>query len=345
MPAALSGDNLPFPGSLPEFQRLFPNDAACATYLEAIRWRSGFVCGWCGEQGEPYRFANRPHVLRCRKCQKDNRLTAGTVLQDSRTPLSIWFWAAYLAATDTAGISAVQFQRQLGVKRYETAFQLLHKLRAGMVRPDRDRIGGNDKDHVEIDESWVGGRTRGKGRGVHDQTLAIAAVEVRQRKPVNVKGVPRRNGRYAGRLRMEVVPDRSANVLCGFVEAVVEPGAVVVTDAWGAYSTLPDRGYRHLPVAAKGDPSMSEDFLPISHLIFSNLKSWLRGCHHGVSPQHLQAYLNEFTFRFNRRFYPFNAFRSLLGISGQAVAPTYDGLYSGQWEHPRCSGSIAVGRC
>ena len=111
-----------------------------------------------------------------------------------------------------------------------------------------------------------------------------------------------------------------------------------VTDGWGGYATLPDRGYRHLPVAAQGDPSVAEDFLPISHLIFSNLKSWLRGCHHGVSPQHLQAYLNEFTFRFNRRFYPFNAFRSLLGISGQAAAPTYDGLYTGSWQHPRSSG-------
>ena len=113
---------------------------------------------------------------------------------------------------------------------------------------------------------------------------------------------------------------------------------MVVTDAWGGYAMLPDRGYRHLPVAAQGDPSVADDFLPISHLIFSNLKSWLRGCHHGVSPQHLQAYLNEFTFRFNRRFYPFNAFRSLLGISGQAVAPTYDGLYTGSWQHPKCSG-------
>jgi hypothetical protein len=98
-----------------------------------------------------------------------------------------------------------------------------------------------------------------------------------------------------------------------------------------------DRGYRHLPVAAQGDPSVAEDFLPISHLIFSNLKSWLRGCYHGVSPQHLQAYLNEFKFRFNRRFYPFNAFRSLLGISGQAVAPTYDGLYTGSWQRPKCN--------
>ena len=256
-------------------------------------------------------------------------------MQDTRTPLSIWFWAAYLAATDTAGISAVQFQRQFGIKRYETAFQILHKLRAGMVRPDRDRIGAWD--HVEVDETLVGGRTRGKGRGVHDQSLVIAAVEVRHRKPANIKGVPRRNGRYAGRLRMEVVQDRSAKSLVGFVEAAVEPGAVVVTDAWGAYSTLPDRGYRHLPVAAKGDPSMSEEFLPISHLIFSNLKSWLRGCHHGVSPKHLQAYLNEYTFRFNRRFYPFNAFRSLLGISGQVVAPTYEGLYLHEWQHPKCS--------
>src|ERR1700745_3577049 len=84
--------DLPFPGSLPEFQRLFPEDPACASYLEAIRWRDGFVCGWCGEASEPYRFANRPQVLRCRKCQRDNARTAGTVMERTRTPLSIWFW-------------------------------------------------------------------------------------------------------------------------------------------------------------------------------------------------------------------------------------------------------------
>ena len=151
-------------------------DAACAAYLEAIRWRDGFVCGWCGEASAPYRFANRPQVLRCRKCQRDNALTAGTVMERTHTPLSIWFWAAYLVSSHTPGISAVQFQRQLGLNRYETAFQILHKLRAGMVRPDRDRIGGQPRDHVEIDESWVGGRTRGEGRGVHDQSLVIAAV-------------------------------------------------------------------------------------------------------------------------------------------------------------------------
>src|SRR5438105_12212939 len=139
MPAVvLLRADLPFPGSLPEFQRLFPDDMACAAYLEAIRWRDGFVCGWCGAASEPYRFANRPQVLRCRKCQRDNALTAGTVMEQTRTPLSIWFWAAYLVSSHTPGISAVQFQRQLGLNRYETAFQILHKLRAGMVRPGRD---------------------------------------------------------------------------------------------------------------------------------------------------------------------------------------------------------------
>src|SRR5271169_5393772 len=163
MPAvALPRGDLPFPCSLPEFQKLFPDDTACAAYLEAIRCPSEFVCVWCGEPSEPYRMKNRPHVLVCRKCKKDNRLMAGTVMQDSKTPLSIWFWAAYLVSTHTPGISAVQFQRQLGINRYETAFQILHKLRAGMVRPGRDRIGGNPRDHVEIDESWVGGRTRGE---------------------------------------------------------------------------------------------------------------------------------------------------------------------------------------
>src|ERR1700674_475918 len=128
MPAVvlLSAD-LPFPGSLPEFQRLFPDDTACAAYLEAIRWRDGFVCGWCGEASEPYRFANRPQVLRCRKCQRDNALTAGTVMGGTRPPLWFWFWASSLVSSHSPGISAVQFQRQLGLNRYETAFQILHK--------------------------------------------------------------------------------------------------------------------------------------------------------------------------------------------------------------------------
>jgi hypothetical protein len=212
-----------------------------------------------------------------------------------------------------------------------------------MLRPDRDRIGGNPENHVEVDETWVGGKTRGEGHGVHDQTLVIAAVEVRRRKPKDgSKAIGRRNGRYAGRVRLEVVTDRSARSLVGFIRSAVEPGAQIVSDAWRGYNELTELGYRHVPITMAGNPAMAEDYLPIVHLVFSNLKTWLRGIHHGVSSQHLQAYLNEYAFRFNRRFYPFNAFRSLLGIGGQAVAPTYEGLYSGEWQHPRCSQSFVA---
>ena len=137
--------DFPFPHSRPEFQRLFPDDAACAAYLEKARWGDGFACPHCGTAGEPFHFENRPGVLRCRKCRQNTGLTVGTVMERSHTPLNVWFWAAYLVASQTPGMSAVQFQRQLGLSRYETAFQILHKLRSGMVRPNQDRIGGQPK--------------------------------------------------------------------------------------------------------------------------------------------------------------------------------------------------------
>ena len=181
------------------------------------------------------------------------------------------------------------------------------------------------------------GRTRGEGRGVHHKVPVSCAIEVRHRKP-GTKLDNRKDGRYAGRVRLAVVLDRSAESLCGFVESTVAPGSLIVTDDWSGYAGLGKRGYEHFAVAECGDPEVAEQYLPIIHLVFANLKTWLIGIHHGVSHQHLQAYLNEFTFRFNRRFYPFNAFRSLLGIAGDTSAPTYAELYSGEWRHPTCSG-------
>ena len=330
---------LPFPKSLPEFQRIFPDDAACGSYMERLRWPEGFSCPHCGTIGDPYRFDARPAVLRCRACKRDASLTAGTVMERTHSPLSTWFWGAYLVTSMTPGMSATQFQRQMGLRRYETAFQILHKLRAGMVRSDQDKIGCTYT--VEMDEVWVGGRTRGQGRGNHNKTLVAGAIEVRRRLPkkpdifgYKSTAIPRRGNIYAGRLRLSVVPDRTAKSLGGFAKASIEPGSEVITDDWSGYAGLSKCDFKHRPFAERGDPQVAEMYLPLIHLVFSNLKSWILGVHHGVSPQHLQAYLNEFTFRFNRRFYPFNAFRSLLGIGAGAESATYNELYSGDWEHP-----------
>jgi transposase-like protein len=277
-------------------------------------------------------------------------------MQKTHTPLSVWFRAAYYVTTQTPGMSSVQFQRQLGLKRNETAFQILHKLRAGMVRPDRDPIGADWP--VEVDECYVGGKTRGEGRGVHHKTTVVGAVEVRERTLENVikdevaKAFGKRGKRrsvYAGRLRLRVVSElptveemlvnpglsgRSAEILTGFVKDNVAPGATVKTDGWIGYAGLKDMGYVHDALPMQGSPAKAEKHLPLIHLIFSNLKTWINGTHHGVSQQHLQAYLNEFVFRFNRRFYPMNSFNSVLGLAARTVPPTYAELYSGEWTHP-----------
>ena len=332
-----------FPISLPEFQRCFPTDEACAAYLEKLRWPDTFTCPKCGAQGEPYRFQTRPSQLRCTTCKSDIRLTAGTVMRSTHIPLSVWFWGAYLMTTQTPGQSALQFQRQLGLTRYETAFTMLHKLRSGMCRPERDEIGAEHA--VEVDETLIGGATRGEGRGVHHKVYVLGAIEVRNRKPGedrsakgeqddHADGKPLKRPIYAGRLRLQVVEDRKGAVCESFVKANVVMGATVKTDGWQGYNGLAAAGYQHQAIAMNASPELADAHLPMIHLIFSNLKTWLHGTHHGTSLQHLQAYLNEYTFRFNRRFYPMTAFNSALGLAAKTVPPTYAELYSGAWQHP-----------
>lgn len=211
------------------------------------------------------------------------------------------------------------------------------------VGPDRDRIGGDFP--VEVDETWVGGRTLGEGRGRHHKTLVVGAIEERKRKETEGKrapctALPRRGGLYAGRLRLHIAPDRSAQSLESFVIYSVRPGTKITTDDWPGYDNLAEKGYRLTQVAQRGDPDIADKHLPLIHLVFGNLKTWLNGVHHGVSPQHLQAYLNEFTFRFNRRFFPFNAFQSLLGIGAATEPTTYAALYNAG-RHPKPPGRKA----
>lgn len=309
-----------------EFQRKFSNESACAAYLERIRWPFGFSCPTCGVRDEAQRMGTRPRVLRCRHCRNEVSLTSGSIMHATRTPLQVWFWGAYLVTTQTPGMSALQFQRQLGIRRYETAFQLLHKLRAGMVRPNQDQIGGDWL--VEVDETLVGGKTRGEGHGVHHKTYVVGAVEARGKQDEHG-----RRSIYAGRLRLQTLNDRAGKTLETFVTANVLPYSRITTDGWSGYSNLTELGYNHKSVALDGDMEKADQALPMIHLVFSNLKAWLLGTHHGVSQQHLPAYLNEFVFRFNRRFYPMTAFATVLGIGMNLAGPTYRDLYDGKWDH------------
>ena len=259
-------------------------------------------------------------------------------MHGTRTPLLVWFWGAYLVTTHTPGLSAVQFQRHLGIKCYETAFQILHRLRAAMVRPERNKIG-SDGCHVEVDEAYVGGRIRGEGRGITYKVLVAGAVEVRG------LAKPRRKGErllYAGRLRLALVPSRGKPSLERFVQAAVDKGTKVVTDAWTGYEGLTGLGYLHHPITIGGDQSRIDESLPMIHLVFSNLKAWLLGTHHCVSSRHLPAYLNEFVFRFNRRFYPMTSVDSILSIGMHTTGPTKKTLYNGRWKHP---GTLGKGPC
>jgi len=298
---------------------------------------------------EPYRFANRPFVLRCRSCSEETSLTAGTIMHKTHTPICTWFWGAYLATTQTPGISALGFQRQLGIPRYETAYQMLHKLRSAMIRPDRDMIGGQYP--VEVDETFIGGRTRGEGRGVHHKAIVVAGVEERrgtrdgpQAEGRRARGLPVAGGKFAGRLRMRLILDRGREPLEAFVAQNIARGSVIRTDGWQGYDRLGAMGYDYRPLVIHGDPERTEAHLPMIHIVFSNLKTWLMGTHHGVSQHHLQAYLNEFVFRFNRRFYPMTNFATVLGIGPVTTSPTYLGLYSGEYVHPNPTGSRPVRR-
>jgi len=333
------------PKSLPEFQRVFPDEVACIAHLLAIRFPDGFVCSTCADTGPPYRIATRPVILRCRAHQHETSLTAGTIMHGTKIPISTWFWGAWLVTAHTPGMSALQFQKLLGMTRYETAFQMLHKLRAAMVRPERDAIGGQWP--VEVDETFVGGATQGEGRGRHHKTLVAGAVEVRPRRDApgpdpnlpTGQSKPKHRGGHgrstiAGRLRLQVVPSRHRSVLEPFVQAAVLQGTLVRTDGWTGYDRLAEHGYVHDPVAINGDQAKTEAHLPMIHIVFGNLDAWLLGTHHGVSSRHLQAYLNEFAFRFNRRFWPMGAFNAVLGIAMRVTAPTYASLYAGTWEHP-----------
>ena len=327
-PIVVPKDSLPeSPITYFDFQRMFPDENACFRYLERLRWPKGFVCETCSERGEPFRFAARPKVLKCRACNQDTSITAGTVMHRSKTNIHIWFWAAYLVATQTSGVSALEIQKKFGIQRYETAFQLLHKLRSAMVRPGRDKIGAEWP--VELDVIYVGGKTKSGVQGKTDQIPVIIAVEIRHkevRKPKSGKIVQRA---LAGRVRLKVLEDKSARPINNFVQDNIAPGATITSDDGTEFKFLKPLGFNHRPVAMRGDRDKMDKYLPMVSRVTANLKTWIDGTFHGVATKHLQTYLNEFIFRFNRRFYRPVSFRSLILLGILNVGLTYRQVYDG----------------
>lgn len=299
-----------FPRTIFDFQRMFPTEESQLNFLIQSRWPDGFVCPRCGHT-EYYWKAPRK-LLQCKSCGYQASVTAGTVMHRSKQPIPVWLQAAYLVTTHTPGISAVQFQRQVGLPSYQTAFGMLHKLRSAMVRQERTKLSGV----VEVDETYIGAEIHGpSGRGAKGKALVVGAVDL--------------NGKYANRVRLKVIPNASGISLRRFIRDNVEAGSTIKTDKWQGYFGLEGLGYTHIQT----------ENLPHIHRVIGNLKTWLRGTYHGVSPQHLQAYLNEYTFRFNRRKVPMAAFQTVLGLTKERMGPTYRGLYGvkkglKEWEHP-----------
>lgn len=269
-----------YPKTLLEFEKRFNTEQACREYLLQIRWPEGFQCSHCG-----YRKAwwTKRGLLHCAKCGFQTSVMANTIFQDTKKPLRLWFWAIWHLTSQKYGANALGLQRVLGLGSYHTAWRWLHKLRRAMVRPGRDRLSGR----IEVDETYLGGPKSGKrGRGAAGKALIVVMVDV--------------TGDKIGRIRFKRVANASRPSLQGAIRYGIEPGSTVCTDGWNGYEGLSSIGYAHEIIRKDGD--IGENLLPRVNRVVSLLKRWLLGTYQGrVQISHLDYYLDEFTFRFNRR--------------------------------------------
>ncbi len=276
-----------YPRAIGELQAWFRTDADCLDYLEWLRWPDGFACPRCSH-ARGWRLGDGRFM--CANCGDRTSVTAGTIFDRTRTPLTVWFTACWVFATGKDGVSALSLKRLLEIGSYQTAWAMLHRLRSVLVRPGRELLAGM----VEVDEAYIGGEEPGLrgGRARGKKVLVGVAVEITE-------------PRGMGRCRMAPLADASAGSLHAFVTNHVEPGALVITDGWAGYRGLERRGYVHEPRSQRAARAGGEDpgeLLPAVHRVISLAKRWLLGTHQGsVETTHLPSYLDEFVFRFNRR--------------------------------------------
>ncbi len=272
-----------YPKTFQEFDEWFATEEACRKFLVKLRWADGFRCPHCEKCGQPW--ATGRGLLHCRHCQGQTSVTAGTVFEGTRKPLRTWFIAMWLVTSQKHGVSALGLQRVVGFGSYQTAWAWLHKLRRAMIRPGREHLSGV----VEVDETYVGGPEEElRGRGGETKSVVVVACE--------------EDGKGIGRIRLRRVADCSAESLVGFVKDAVDPGSTIHTDGWSGYSPLKKAGYKHKISNIHETGKEAHKVLPRVHMVASLLKRWLLGIHQGaVQDSHLDYYLDEYTFRFNRR--------------------------------------------
>ena len=305
--------------TLAEFQREFPDEASCAAFLLNRRWPRGFVCPACGKS-RVAALRSRPRLLECLECGRQTSITAGTAMHRSKLPLTTWFWTAHLMATHSNGMSARQLEDQLGVT-YKTAWLLSQKLRQSMADPNRDLLEGV----VEVDQTEIPFRAGDTffEPGNAGKILIAGAIEAIERDTNKAK--PRRKGaKYlntrSGRLRLAMITSNSAASIEAFVRANVKPGTTLITDGHASYPGLAG-DFRHDPriVGAMA----ANIVLPWIHRAFSLMKRWALGTYHGLRRKHVDTYLNEFVFRYNRRFYRHVSFDTLLGLAAHHEPASY----------------------
>lgn len=272
-----------YPRTLIEFERQFASEEACRAYLVQVRWPNGVRCLRCQHTNV---WPTSRGLYHCARCGFQTSVLADTIFQDTKQDLRLWFRAIWYVTNQKSGVSALGLQRTLGLGSYQTAWSWLQKLRTAMVRPGREPL----TEEVEVDESYVGGVAKGEGKRHLGENKALVAIAAEVR------------GRGIGRIRLQRLPDASGKSLVSFVRKTVAPGAVVITDGWTAYPGLAQHGYTHRPRVVSGSGQTASTLLPRVHRVAALLKRWLLGIHQGaVSREHLDAYLDEFTFRFNRR--------------------------------------------
>jgi transposase-like protein len=269
-----------YPKTILEFEARFSTEESCREYLYQLRWPNGFKCPRCNHN-KAWPIENV--LYQCAKCNYILSVIAGTIFQDTHKPLTLWFRTIWWITGQKNGASAMGLKRILGLGSYKTAWSWLHKLRRAMVTPGRNKLIGT----VEVDESYLGGRKAGKrGRGAQGKALVVIVTEIQKSK--------------IGRIRLQHVPDASATSLEEMIQNSIEKKSIIQTDGWKGYSHIESLDYLHEII--RQDENIGENLLPHCHIVASLLKRWLLGTHQGaVSHDHLDYYLDEFTFRFNRR--------------------------------------------